>query len=88
VYRHCKVTEVVFEGEATSLRETQLVPFAQQFTCPFCHKSEVLPISSGTLTCALDLVPADFFLLLEGKMLSKKADFRTLRISLTWQPPN
>jgi hypothetical protein len=35
----------------------------------------------GTLTCALDLVPVDFFLLLEGKMLSKKADFRTLRIS-------
>jgi hypothetical protein len=29
----------------------------------------------------IDLVPVDFFLLLEAKMLSKKADFRTLRIS-------
>jgi hypothetical protein len=80
VYRYGKVIEVVVDCEAASLRETQLVPLPQQFTCSFCHNTEVIPISSGALTCALDLVPTDFFLLLEGKMLSKKADFRTLRI--------
>lgn len=44
MYRHCKVIEVFFEGEAASLREVQLVPFAQWFVCSFCHNSEVLPV--------------------------------------------
>jgi len=29
MYRYCKVIEVVFEGKAASLKEGQLVPFAQ-----------------------------------------------------------
>jgi hypothetical protein len=77
MYRYCKVTEVVFEGVAASLREGQLVPFAQQFACSFCHNSKVLPVKLQRT----HLVPAYFFLLLEGKILSKKADFRTLIIS-------
>jgi len=44
MYMHCKVNEVVFEGEAANMREGQLVPFAQQFACSFCHNSEVLSV--------------------------------------------
>jgi hypothetical protein len=65
-----------FQEWGCHFRERQLVPFAQQCPCSFCHDSEV---SLGELQLYLpDLMPADFFLFPKVKTVLKGRRFQDI----------